>query len=238
MVRVVTTDTALAHTLNIEQIDSVPESDALCLRYIDTQLSLEVCGSNYAPLSISFNSGKLQHRRDYGGGAGQLLARAVGVKKLNKPDVLDLSAGFGQDAFVLACLGCQVTMLERSPIMAVLLEDALRRLNDDSLMLRLLKTNSLDYLNALSTLPDVIYFDPMYPDTKNSALPKKEMRVLRELVGDDDDAVEVFQLALKKAKRRVVVKRPRLGDCISECAPDVVFEGKSGRFDMYVTNAL
>ena len=206
----------------------------------DGRLSLHIPGSRLKPLCIDFLAGKLQHRRDYGGGLGQLIARAVGIKKLERPSVLDLTAGFGQDAFVLAYLGCDVTMVERSPIMAALLEDALTRFYadaaSDGIKLSLVQMDAIIYLQQLVTQPQVIYLDPMYPDTKNTALNKKEMQVLRDLVGDDVDAVEVFDLALQTATHRVVVKRPRHGELLGDHKPDVVFEGKSSRFDVYLAN--
>jgi len=209
------------------------------LTHIDDKLAIIDTGNQFKPLSIDFLQGKSQHRREFGGGRGQLIAKAIGIKKLDCPTVLDLGAGMGQDAFVLACLNCNVTMLERSPMIVALLQDALQRLFKDpdqqTLNLNLIEINARDYLTQCVDKPDVIYFDPMYPDTKNTALPKKEMRILRALAGDDDDAQEVFALALQKAKYRVVVKRPRHGILISERQPDVVFEGKSSRFDVYIT---
>lgn len=211
---------------------------SLKLEYIENKLALISDDVRLKPVIIDFLEGKSRHRREYGGGRGQLIAKAIGIKKLDHPSVLDLSAGIGQDAFVLACLGCRVTMCERAPLIAALLEDALKRLYVDSdqkdISLTLVKSDALDYLKALTDSPDVIYFDPMYPDTKNTALPKKEMRILREVAGDDEDAAQVFHRALTKAKHRVVVKRPRHGERIDQQEPDVVFEGKSSRFDVYV----
>lgn len=191
-----------------------------------------------APISVDFLTGKVGHRRRFGGGSGQLIAKAVGVKKLELPTIVDVTAGLGQDAFILACLGCHVTMVERSETIAALLEDGLRRLfsNLDSgaLKLSLVKLSAQAYLGQLKERPDVIYMDPMYPDTGNTALNKKEMRILREVVGEDLDAEDVFQLALRKAKKRVVVKRPRKGGRLVSREPDVEFLGKSSRFDLYL----
>lgn len=190
------------------------------------------------PMYVDFLAGKTRHRRQYGGGRGQLVAKACGLQKVKTPTVLDVTAGFGQDAFVLACLGCDVTMVERSPVMGELLADGLKRLYaddaSDDLLLKLIQQDSIAYLQALTDQPDVIYLDPMYPDTKNTALNKKEMQLLRELVGDDLDAEQLLQLALQKAKKRVVVKRPRHGDLLGNKEPDVVFTGKSSRFDVFL----
>ena len=41
--------------------------------------------------------------------------------------MLDATAGLGRDAFVLASLGCQVTLIERVPAVAALLENGIER---------------------------------------------------------------------------------------------------------------
>lgn len=208
------------------------------LEKINDKLSLVINGSRFKPLTIDFIEGKARHRREYGGGRGQLIAKAIGIKKRDHLSVLDLTAGLGHDAFVLACLGCHVTMVERSLIVAALLEDALRRLKEDSellpLSLQLIQQDAFDYLQQLHSQPDVIYLDPMYPDSKNTAQPKKEMQILRELLGHDQDAAKLMPLALAKAKHRVVVKRPRHGERLIDRDPDVVYAGKSSRFDVYI----
>lgn len=208
------------------------------LKRIDSKLCLCKAHSRMTPLCVDFLAGKALHRRQFGGGRGQLIAKAVGLKKQAQPTVLDVTAGFGQDAFVLASLGCQVLMLERSDVMAALLQDGLDRLYAADEMstqqLSLLHADAAEYLQQLDASPDVIYMDPMYPDTKNTALAKKEMQVLRDLVGDDVDAKALCLQALEKARNRVVVKRPRHGDPLIPRAPDVVFKGQSSRFDVYL----
>ncbi len=205
---------------------------------IDHKLCLCNEGARHKPLCVDFLTGKNWHRRQFGGGRGQLIAKAVGLKKLEQPTVLDLTAGFGQDAFVLACLGCRVLMLERSNEMAALLQDGLARLYASGEMtdtaLSLIHIDAARYLQQLTEFPDVIYLDPMYPDTKNTALAKKEMQALRELVGDDIDAQALCLQALDKARYRVVVKRPRHGDPLLDRPADVVFKGQSSRFDVYL----
>ncbi|MCH7690987.1 MAG: class I SAM-dependent methyltransferase, partial [candidate division Zixibacteria bacterium] len=58
----------------------------------------------------------------------------------------------------------------------------------------LLQGDSCDVLHNLSheARPDVVYIDPMYPSSRKAALAKKEMRVCRRLVGDDDDATALL----------------------------------------------
>ncbi len=64
----------------------------------------------------------MAHRRKFGGGRGEAVAKAVGIKGDYLPDV-DATAGLGRDAFVLASVGCRVRMLERNPVVAALLDD-------------------------------------------------------------------------------------------------------------------
>lgn len=208
------------------------------LERIDNKLCLCKNGVGYKPLYVDFLAGKNRHRRQFGGGRGQLIAKAVGLKKIEQPTILDLTAGFGQDAYVLACLGCRVVMLERCEAMAAVLQDGLERLYASGEMshhqISLIMTDAATYLQQLTELPDVIYMDPMYPDTKNTALAKKEMQALRELVGDDVDARALCLQALDKARYRVVVKRPRHGAPLLDKPADVVFKGQSSRFDVYI----
>ena len=82
---------------------------------------------NDKPLSIDFLSNKANYRRQHGGGHKQLIAKAVGIKPHKNLHIIDATAGLGEDAFVLACLGCQMTLLERSPYLAALLADAIER---------------------------------------------------------------------------------------------------------------
>ena len=192
-------------------------------------------------IHIDFLNGKNAYRRQHGGGRKQMLAKAVGIKSGYLPTVVDATAGLGGDSYVLASLGCSVVMLERSPIIAKLLEDGLRRLKSDplgkDLCLELVYGDTKDYLTNLSLVkhPDVIYLDPMYPHQKKSALAKKEMRILREVVGADEDAAALLEIALCYAKKRVVVKRARLAPELGEIKPNLVFTGQSSRFDVYFT---
>lgn len=203
------------------------------------------------PVRAEFTAGAVDHRRKFGGGKGQMIAKAVGVKAGVYPRVLDVTAGLGKDAFVLATLGCHVQMLERSPVVHCLLQDGLARaLNyaaseDRELQLtlerlQLLATDSREYLASLneSERPGVIYLDPMFPEREKSADVKKEMRAFHDLVGRDDDAGELLELALLNAIYRVVVKRPRKASFVGGKAPSYQLEGKSSRYDIYTNKKI
>jgi 16S rRNA (guanine1516-N2)-methyltransferase len=222
------------------------ESVPFCLCIDQTGLSLRQTGRKASgPVQVDFLAGKSKHRMNYGGGKSQLLAKAVGVNKRAGLKVLDATAGLGQDSFVLATLGCDVTLLERSPIVAALLDDGIQRGLQGSnevvsvlTRMNLICIDAIDYLQQLIVPSEVIYLDPMYPHTDKTAKVKKEMASFREIVGEDLDAEKLLASALEKAIYRVVVKRPRLGREINGVKPTLKLMGKSSRFDIYTNKGL
>ena len=215
--------------------------------------------SESGPVFIDFIGGKKAHRRHFGGGKGQPLVRAMGKLKEGLPTIIDATAGMGGDSFVLASLGFQVKMVERSVAVAALLEDALERANtalssnetrngDEQALLEiierlsLVQANSADYLLAEKPNVDVIYMDPMYPEKKKNAATKKEMKALQNLVGPDRDSEELLSAALQTAKYRVVVKRPKNAPIIQldneKIVPSADISSPNTRYDIYSIKAL
>ncbi len=197
------------------------------------------------PVRADFLSGKADHRRKFGGGKGQLIAKAVGLRPGITPNVLDATAGLGRDAFVLACLGCNVTLLERSPVVAELLQAGLKqavRAEEVAAIIdrmSLINADSIEWLSTQNTaVADVIYLDPMFPERDKSSLVKKEMRLFKPIVGGDLDAASLLAVALEKARYRVVVKRPRKAPEIEGKKPTLVLEGKSSRYDIYTLKSM
>ncbi|MBE5212981.1 16S rRNA (guanine(1516)-N(2))-methyltransferase RsmJ [Pectobacterium sp. A535-S3-A17] len=190
---------------------------------------------------VDFVGGAMAHRRRFGGGRGEAVAKAVGIKKDYLPDVVDATAGLGRDAFVLAALGCRVRMVERNPVVAALLDDGLQRGYRDAEIgpwlqerLTLLHASSMTALRDITPPPDVVYLDPMFPHKQKSALVKKEMRVFQSLVGADDDADALLEPARALAKKRVVVKRPDYAPPLAGVPAQSMLETKSHRFDFYL----
>ncbi|HGJ5876145.1 MAG TPA: 16S rRNA (guanine(1516)-N(2))-methyltransferase RsmJ [Arsenophonus sp.] len=190
---------------------------------------------------VDFVSGAMRHRRKFGGGRNEAIAKAVGIKKSYLPTVVDATAGLGRDTFVLAALGCEVRMFERHPVVAALLEDGLQRGYADAEIgswlrqrMTLLHVSSVNALATLSPTPDVVYLDPMYPHCRKSALIKKEMRVFQSLVGTDEDADDLLKPAMTIAKRRVVVKRPDYTAHLTTISPQTTIKTKNHRFDIYL----
>jgi 16S rRNA (guanine1516-N2)-methyltransferase len=167
----------------------------------------------------------------------QPLARALGRKAHR---VVDATAGLGEDSFLIASLGLGVVALERSPVVAALLADGLRRARAHprhatvARRIELVEADARQWLRACRNLPDVVYLDPMFPARRRrSALPVKELRALRELVGDDADAAELLASARAAALQRVVVKRPGYADPLGG-RPDLSYKGKLVRYDVYL----
>lgn len=211
------------------------------------RLSLQTRGKHGA-VYAEFVEGAARHRREHGGGKGQPVARAIGLKNAKQPpSVVDATAGLGRDSFVLASLGCTVTLLERSPVAAALLHDALERAQshpdtaDIVARMHLVHADAIAWLDALAPQqkPDVVFVDPMFPDTdKKSAAAKKDMQAFQQVIGDDMDSAALLAAAIGAADKRVVVKRPRLGAPIAGVSPSTVLDGKSTRFDLYVNKAM
>jgi 16S rRNA (guanine1516-N2)-methyltransferase len=164
----------------------------------------------------------------------QPLARAIGKAQF----VVDATAGLAQDALRLALLGFRVTAIERSPVVAALVADGLQRLGATHSLhdrLRLLPGDARELLPTLVPRPEVVYLDPMFPDKRRrSAAVRKELRWLRDLVGDDADALELFEAARRAASYRVVVKRPDHAPPLVPM-PAASIAGKLVRYDIYST---
>lgn len=197
------------------------------------------------PVRVDFVEGGAAHRRQFGGGSGQMIAKAVGIQPGIRPSVLDATAGLGRDAFVLASLGCAMILIERQPLIAALLEDGLARGMADADVRPVVQQMQLRQGNAIELMqqwqgepPQVAYLDPMFPHREKSALVKKEMRLFRPFVGDDLDASVLLDSALALASHRVVVKRPRKAPSIDGPKPGYSLEGKSSRYDIYPLKKL
>lgn len=192
---------------------------------------------------IDFLSSKMRYRYQKIGLRRELLARAIGMHPRDNPYIIDATAGLGRDSFILAALGFHITLIEKSPIVYALLQDAMTRAQKEPSIAPIIERMHLHEADAISwlkttlatlPLPDVIYLDPMFPDRQKSASVKKDMAILQELLGKSEDTEELLEVALTCALRRVVVKRPRLAANIRECAPDFSITGKSSRFDVYL----
>lgn len=200
-------------------------------------------------ISIDFLKGSLAHRQQFGGGRGQAIAKAIGLKSGITPSILDTTAGLAGDAFVLAALGCPITLLERSAVLFTLIENAVERASLSERFqaileqgFQIINCDANDYIKkqlaSNAAPPDVIYIDPMYPHRKKSALVKKDMQILQKLHGKDDNAAELLENSLLYAKKRVVVKRPILAETLNDRRPNTCVKSKKTRYDIYTIEKM
>ena len=209
----------------------------------------QVAEDNLMSVRADFSSSTVNYRRQKGGGKGQMIAKAIGLNSTTAPHVYDATAGLGGDSFVLASLGCSVTMTERVPEVNALLADGLRVAHewgskkDQSLVailkrMTLVESDAAKYMQTLDDVdkPEVVYLDPMFPQRTKSAQVKKEMQVFHQLIGTDSDADLLLQIAQESAQKRVVVKRPRIAPFLAGQEPNYILEGKSNRFDVYLSH--
>jgi 16S rRNA (guanine1516-N2)-methyltransferase len=230
---------ALAEALGLPFLPAPNADLGLVLRYSPAGLEL-MDPAPGAPGAVRVDFGQLRHRAL--SLRGETVARAVGLKGNQPLRVIDATAGLGRDAFVLASLGADVVLIERAPVVAALLADGLARAATDPALapvaarMQLLQGNALDLLPDLQAThaPDAIYLDPMYPEAGTKGQVKKEMQLLRRLLGPDPDIEPLFQLALSSRARRIVLKRPRRAPPMAGPAPNHSLEGRSTRFDVYL----
>jgi 16S rRNA (guanine1516-N2)-methyltransferase len=206
----------------------------LVLEWHDGQYWLHSDNPKERPIGIEIDR-ELQRHIDFFKRSSlqkELLARAIGVKGPFRPKVLDLSAGLLGDTLLFLSFGCEVVALERHPVIAFLIQSALARASHPALKkLTFIPQDASQFLNS-TWEGDVIFYDPMFEDPNQKASPRKEMRIFRNMVGEDSDGREVFEQALKKYPKRLVVKRPKHSQALSPVEA-VNFTGKATRYDVY-----
>lgn len=229
----------LAHQLHLPTILKEDEANAYdyLLLLTPDYLGFKKNNCGLKPFYIDFLSQKMRHRLKHLSLKNESLARALGLKRKAAPlTIVDATGGLGRDSFILASLGYELTVLERSPIIHALLEDALKRavfFTPIAERITLYQKDAIEWFKKASK-PDIIYLDPMFPTKKKSALNQQAMRYLQEIVGEDIDQNDLLEKALACALLRVVVKRPRIANYLAGKAPNYSLIGKSNRFDVYI----
>ena len=208
------------------------------------------------PLLLDFELLSYRQRLLRGGRQKEPVARAVMNGLEDGALVFDATAGLGRESMILAHAGAKVVSFERQLPIWIILNDALKRvqgsrffpftlpvlspigtIKDYSLALAGTDNHSLTLANDLNNArPEVIYYDPMFPERENSAQVKKDMFVFQQVIGEDKDIIEFLELALELAVKRVVLKRPSYAPPLAVAGLERSYfvDGGQCRFDCYV----
>ena len=187
-------------------------------------------------LRIEFTSRKMKSRLARGG--KELLAQAVHAKPGLR--VLDATAGMGVDSLVLASRGCDVTLVERSHSLYLMLADAIDRARSDPALadiagrMRATCGDARYVMAHLDRVPDAIIIDPMFPSRQKTAAVRGDLQLMQQFVGKDEDVRGLVLAARATGCKRVVVKRPATGGDMPGLVPDYSLKGKASRFDVFV----
>lgn len=192
-------------------------------------------------MNIAGDFSKLAPRCTPSNLSSEMLVRAVKIKGLDRPaEVIDATAGLGEDSFLLAAAGCRVRMFEYDPVISALLSDALRRAKNDpglsaiASRMELVCADSTEALPEISPAPDVVLLDPMFPERQKSGLVKKKFQLIHRIEAPCD-AEEKLLLAAKAAHpRKIVIKRPAKGGLLANAKPSYSLSGKAIRYDVLV----
>lgn len=174
-------------------------------------------------------NGRLQH---------EMLVRAAKSDKTGRK-AIDATAGMGEDAFLLAAQGYEVTLFEQNPVIAVLLKDALRRakkhpvLKDIASRMNLVQDNSVEGMSKLLDPVDVIYLDPMFPARQKSSLINKKLQLIQKLEPPCSEETDLFDAAISASPSKIIVKRPLKSEFLAGRKPSYTLNGKAIRYDCY-----
>ena len=151
---------------------------------------------------------------------------------------LDATAGFGKDALEIAknekCHS--VLLVEREKWLFYLLKEGIT--NAETVEARKLinkfsikNIDSYEHLGNSESNYDLIYIDPMFPGVGKSKA-KRTIQALRDLT-KEIETDGLLDLAIKKATKRVIVKRHRNSTYLEEIKPSHSIKGKIVRYDIY-----
>ena len=168
---------------------------------------------------------------------GEALTRAMGCQKGLRPSIIDMTAGLGGDLSVLANVGCEIFAMEKHPVVAALLRDALRRAaHAETSWCERVQFRHADSVERVSGVSHgVVYLDPMFPSREKSAAVKKDLLWLQWLndYPSSEEEHALLQWAREQSPHRIVVKRPAKAPQLAGQAPGFSQKGKAVRFDVY-----
>ena len=171
----------------------------------------------------------------------ELVVRASRLKDMSgSPTLIDAAAGLGNDGLLLAAAGFKVTLCEYNPVIAELLTDSLRRAAEVPALASAVSNitvrpgDSIPFMKESGVRPDVIYLDPMFPESGKNALIKKKFQLLRQLELPCSNEEELLEAAIAAGPHKIVIKRPIKGPYLAGRKPSYSIEGKAVRYDCLV----
>ena len=159
------------------------------------------------------------------------------IFKRKGASILDCTAGLGRDSFTLASNGFNVTMIEKNPIIVLLLKNGLQRFigkTKNQNKLSLLYGDSYDYLSLYNGRFDYIYIDFMFNKIKRKSLSSKNDETLKLLADDKENRFRLLEIARKKCKFKVIVKGSRNLSSIPSLNPNYSINTKLLRYDIFL----
>ncbi len=179
----------------------------------------------------------MQRRLKRGNLSGELLVKAMRLNDIPEPQVVDATAGMGEDSLLLAAAGFRVVLYEYDPVIAALLSDALSRaamipeLSEAVSRMQLFARDSISVLKEMAS-PDAVYLDPMFPKRQKSGLVGKKFQLLKQLEKPCDNEEELLAAALCSKPKKIVIKRPLKGPFLAGRKPSYSLTGKAIRYDV------
>ncbi len=224
---------SLANKMNVPLVEKPGEEltllvDSKGVSLCGFGLSYQGCFDDQMLRRVS--DGRLQH---------EMLVRVTKTKE-EHPKAIDATAGMGEDSFLLAAAGYEVTMYEQNPVIGALLKDALRRAKKHPQLkpiverMHLIEGNSIELLANQIDKPHVIYLDPMFPQRQKTGLINKKLQLIQKLEQPCTSEQELLEVAKNLAPEKIVVKRPLKGTFLAGEEPNYSVKGKAIRYDCYV----
>ena len=145
----------------------------------------------------------------------------------------------GEDAFLIAANGYDITLHEQNPVVALLLKDSLRRakkhpeLKDIVSRMHVVEGDSTVILSNRIDPIDLIYLDPMFPGRQKSGLIGKKLQLIQKMESPCNTEHELFDAAIKANPSKIVVKRPLKAPFLAGRKPNYSLDGKAIRYDCY-----
>lgn len=166
------------------------------------------------------------------------LNKAISIKGVNNPIILDATGGLAMDAFKLSMLGARVYIYEKNVLLFYLIKEAINNYYFKKDFFVFNKDSTKEFSNLEKTFkPDIIYLDPMFQTKKKMAKVKKEFQILQSLIGPPEQEEDLLKTALTVKPKRVVVKRMLKAEPIkSDREINFSYEGKTSRYDIYLAS--